>query len=73
MNGVVLSRKTLEDGEAVPETGEQLPDTELMTSSPHVIDYPPNLAGKRVAYSAAWQNEKGKKGKFSDVQTHVIP
>jgi hypothetical protein len=73
LNGVVLARKVLEDGEAVPETGEQLPDTELMTSSPHVTDYPPNLAGKRVAYSAAWQNEKGEKGKFSDVQVHVIP
>jgi hypothetical protein len=73
MNGVVLARKILEDGEAVPANGEDLPDTELMTSSPHAADYPPNLAGKRVAYSAAWQNEKGKKGKFSDVEVYVIP
>jgi hypothetical protein len=73
MNGVVLACKILEDGEPVPETGEQLPDTELLTASPHVKNYPPNLAGKRAAYSAAWQNEKGKKGKFSDVEAHVIP
>jgi hypothetical protein len=73
MNGVVLARKILEDGEAVPAKGEELPDTELMTSSPHVADYPPDLAGKRVAYSAAWQNEKGQKGPFSDVQVHIIP
>jgi hypothetical protein len=73
MNGVVLACKVLEEGEAVPATGEELPDTELMTSSPHVADYPPNLAGKRVAYSAAWQNEKGQKGHFSDVQVHIIP
>jgi hypothetical protein len=73
MNGVVLACKILEEGEAVPETGEQLPDTVLITSSPHAVDYPPNLAGKRVAYSAAWQNEKGEKGKFSDVEVHVIP
>jgi hypothetical protein len=70
---VVLACKVLEDGEPVPERGEDLPDTELVTSSPHVKDYPPHLAGKRVAYSAAWQNEKGEKGKFSDVQVHVIP
>jgi hypothetical protein len=56
MNGVVLACKVLEDGEPVPEKGENLPDTELMTSSPHVADYPPNMAGKRVAYSAAGQN-----------------
>jgi hypothetical protein len=73
MNGVVLARKVLEDGKPVPAAGEELPDTELITSSPHVADYPPNLAGKRVAYAAAWQNEKGEKGKFSDVQVHIIP
>jgi hypothetical protein len=73
INGVVLGSKTLEDGEAVPATGEELTETELMTSSPHVKDYPPNLAGKRAAYSAAWQNEKGQKGHFSDVQVHIIP
>jgi hypothetical protein len=73
MNGVVLAVKVLEDGEPVPETGEQLPDTELITSSPHAKDYPPTQAGKRAAYSAAWQNEKGQKGKFSDVQAQVIP
>jgi hypothetical protein len=44
-----------------------------MTSSPHVIDYPPNRAGKRVAYAAAWENEKGEKGNFSDIQVHIIP
>jgi hypothetical protein len=70
---VVLASKVLEDGEAVPVRGENLPDTELMTSSPQVKDYPPDLAGKRTAYSAAWQNEKGEKGKFSDVEVQVIP
>jgi hypothetical protein len=45
----------MEDGEPVPAKGE---------------DYTPNLAGKRAAYSAAWQNEKGK---FSDVEVYVIP
>jgi hypothetical protein len=73
MNGVVLACKILEDGEPVPETGEQLTDTELLTASPHEKYHSPNLAGKRAAYSAAWQNEKGKKGKFSDVEAHVIP
>jgi hypothetical protein len=73
LNGVVLACKILEDGEPVPQTGAELPDTELMTSSPQVKDYPPNLAGRRAAYSAAWQNEKGEKGPFSDVQIHVIP
>jgi hypothetical protein len=53
--------------------GQDLPDTELVTSSPHAKDYPPNQAGKRAAYAAAWQNEKGEKGKFSDVQVHIIP
>jgi hypothetical protein len=31
---VVLAGKILEEGEAAPETGEQLTETELMTSSP---------------------------------------
>jgi hypothetical protein len=73
MSGVALACKILEDGEPVPETGEQLPDTELITGSPHEKRYPPNMAGKRAAYAAAWQNKKGEKGKFSDVQVQVIP
>jgi hypothetical protein len=73
INGAVLALKVLEDGEPVPVKGELLPDKMLMTSSPQVKDYSPELAGKRVAYSAAWQNEKGELGKFSDVEVHVIP
>jgi hypothetical protein len=73
MNGVVLACKILADGEPVPERGEELTDTELLTASPHAKYHAPNLAGKRAAYSAAWQNEKGEKGKFSDVEVHIIP
>jgi hypothetical protein len=71
INGAVLASKILEDGEPIPAKGELLTDTELMTSNPQVKDYSPELADKRVAYSAAWQNEKGELGKFSDVE--VIP
>ena len=39
------------------------------TSGP-VIDYPANLAGRRAAYSATRQGEKGN---FPDVRIHVIP
>jgi hypothetical protein len=73
VSGVVLAFKILEDGEPVPERGEDLTNTELITSSPQVKDYSPDMAGKRVAYSAAWQNEKGERGPFSDVQVQVIP
>jgi hypothetical protein len=73
MNGVVLARQVLEDGAPVPATGEELAVTELVTSSPHTTDYPPTQAGRRAAYSAAWQNERGTKGRFSDVEVHVVP
>jgi hypothetical protein len=73
MKGIILRSKVLEDGEPVPEKQEQLTTMELVTGSPHVIYYPPDLAGKRAAYSAAWVNGKGQQGKFSDVQVHIIP
>jgi hypothetical protein len=73
MLGVILAFKVLEDGEPVPTKGENLPNQELMTSSPEVKVYSPDQAGKRVAYSAAWQNEKGELGQFSDVEVQVIP
>jgi hypothetical protein len=73
MNGVLLRRKILDADEPVPIRAEDLPETELLTASPHNTDYNPEFAGKRVAYSAAWENAKGQPGKFSDVEVYIIP
>ena len=72
-NGVVLYKKVLEAEEAVPIDPATLPQSKLLTTTPHVEEFVPSNQRKRVAYAATWQNEKGEEGHFSDVQVHIVP
>ncbi|MHC6204359.1 hypothetical protein ACYULU_14360 [Breznakiellaceae bacterium SP9] len=72
-NGVVLYRKVLEAEEPVPIDPVTLPESKLLTSTPHIEEFLPSDQGKRAVYAAAWQNEKGEQGPFSDVQVHIVP
>ena len=74
LSGAVQARQILEPGEPVPTDPEHFPLQVLLTSSPHIDDdYREDDRGKRVAYAMCWQNTKGEKGFWSDVQVHVIP
>ncbi|MHC6202124.1 hypothetical protein ACYULU_02905 [Breznakiellaceae bacterium SP9] len=72
-NGVVLYRKVLEADEPVPIDPVTLPESKLLTSTPHIKEFLPSDQGKRAVYAAVWQNEKGERGPFSDVQVHIVP
>ncbi|MDR1899952.1 MAG: hypothetical protein LBQ55_08100 [Treponema sp.] len=72
-DGVVLLRRILEPGEAVPATVKALGDSRLLTKNRVVLEYTAEDQGKRCAYAACWQNEKGEKGDWSDIIVVVIP
>jgi hypothetical protein len=74
LSGAVQARQILEAGEAAPTDPAHFPLHAMLTSSPHIDDdYREEDRGKRVAYGMCWQNTKGEKGPWSDVQVHVVP
>ncbi|MDR1863617.1 MAG: hypothetical protein LBQ67_06840, partial [Treponema sp.] len=72
-DGVVLLRKILEHGEPVPTTVKALGESRLLTRNHVTLEYAEEDQGKRCAYAACWQNEKGDKGSWSDIMVVVIP
>ncbi|MDR1900492.1 MAG: hypothetical protein LBQ55_10820 [Treponema sp.] len=72
-DGVVLVRKILEPGEAVPADVKALGDSRLLTKNHVTLTYSPGDQGKRCAYAACWQNESGGMGPWSDIVALVIP
>jgi hypothetical protein len=72
-SGALFFRKVLEPAEGVPASPSELPESKLITATPHIEEFLPSDQGKRAAYAACWQNGKGERGPFSDLQVHVVP
>lgn len=72
-SGVLLFKKILEPNEPVPTDPSALPESKLLTATPHVEEFLPSAQGRRAAYAACWQSERGDRGPVSDVQTHIVP
>jgi hypothetical protein len=70
--GLVLYLMVLEDGDPIP-TPEQLQISRLITSSPHIERFDSSLRGKRVAFSAAWENGSGEEGARCPCVIAIIP
>jgi hypothetical protein len=69
-NGAVVSW----DVPAAPVTDpKKLTHSELATRSPHVLSFEEADRGKMVYIALQWQNESGRKGKFTAIQTAFIP
>jgi hypothetical protein len=50
-----------------------LDKTLLLTRSPFTLELPPETRGKVLSGAMQWQNEKGEKGPWSEIQSVVIP
>lgn len=72
-NGAVFFVKALEPGEPVPVSAEDFHQSDLITHTPHIREFPPSDQGKRACYAACWQNNRGEKGPLSDIQVHIVP
>ncbi|MDR1325111.1 MAG: hypothetical protein LBK00_03645 [Treponema sp.] len=70
--GLVLYLKVLEDGEPIP-TPEQAQSSRLVTHSPHIEHFDNSLRGRRVAFSAAWENGSGEEGARCPCVVAIIP
>jgi hypothetical protein len=54
------------------DTGE-LTNSVLATRTPHTLVFTDGERGKTVYIAMQWQNRKGHKGKFSEIQSAIVP
>jgi hypothetical protein len=57
----------------VPAGIEELVNSVLATRTPHVLEFTERDRGKTVYIALRWQNEKGRKGPPSEIQSAIIP
>ena len=58
---------------APPLRPEDLPQTEPATRSTHILHFDETQRGKTVYVAVRWQNHKGQRGEFSEIQSAIIP
>jgi len=59
--------------DAPPQRPEDLTHHAMASRTPHAIEFDETQRGKTVYIAAAWQNERGNLGAWSEMQSAVIP
>jgi hypothetical protein len=57
----------------VPAGNEELTNSVLATRTPHILEFIEQQRGKTVYIAMRWQNEKGRKGPASEIQSAIVP
>jgi hypothetical protein len=70
VNGAVVGWGLLD---APPIDQEDLPHTLLATRSPFTIDFHEADRGKTLYIALCWQNERGQRGPWSNLEAAIIP
>jgi hypothetical protein len=45
----------------------------LATRTPHILEFTEEERGKTVYVAICWQNEKGEKGPWSEMESAIVP
>jgi hypothetical protein len=56
-----------------PEQPEDLSRHALASRTPYAIDFKEKERGKTVYAALCWENEKGQRGPWSEVQAAIVP
>jgi hypothetical protein len=70
VNGAVIAYAVLD---APPANPDALTRTVLATRTPHVLEFTEEERGKTVYVAICWQNEKGQKGPWSEIENAIVP
>jgi hypothetical protein len=70
LNGAVISFDVLDEPPSEPG---RLTRTELATATPHILKFTEEERGKTMYAALQWQNLKGDRGPWSEIQSTVIP
>ena len=69
-NGAVIFYAVLD---APPASPAELTRSVLATRTPHLLEFADDERGKTVYVAICWQNEKGEKGPWSEVESALVP
>jgi hypothetical protein len=69
-NGAVIAYAVLNTPPANPEV---LTHTVLATRTPHILEFTEEERGKTVYVTICWQNEKGQRGPWSEIESAIVP
>ncbi|MDR1867646.1 MAG: hypothetical protein LBQ77_05215 [Treponema sp.] len=70
VNGAVIAYAVLE---SPPTDLSALTQSLLATRTPHTLEFAETDRGNTVYVALCWQNEKGEKGPWSEIQSSIIP
>jgi hypothetical protein len=70
VNGAVIVYAVLAEPPADPDA---LTRSVLATRTPHVLEFTEEERGKTVYVAICWQNEKGEKGPWSEIESAIVP
>jgi hypothetical protein len=70
VNGAVIIYAVLD---APPADHTILTRSVLATRTPHILEFTEEERGKTVYLAICWQNEKGEKGPWSEIESAIIP
>jgi hypothetical protein len=70
VNGAVVAYAVLD---APPVDPTVLTRTALTTRTPHILEFTEEERGKTVYVAICWQNEKGEKGLWSEIESAIVP
>jgi len=59
--------------DSVPASHEEFTHSTLATRTPHTLEFPNEFSGKRVWIVMCWQNARGILGRWTEMQTAIIP
>jgi hypothetical protein len=70
VNGAVIIYAVLETPPATPDV---LNRSVLATRTPHILEFAEEERGKTVYVAICWQNEKGQRGPWSEIESAIVP
>jgi hypothetical protein len=70
VNGAVIVYAVLD---APPADTSALARSALATRTPHILEFTEEERGKTVYVAICWQNEKGERGPWSEIENAIVP
>ncbi|MDR0751261.1 MAG: hypothetical protein LBF12_01545, partial [Christensenellaceae bacterium] len=68
--GAVIAYAVLD---APPADVSALIRSVLATRTPHILEFTEEERGKTVYVAICWQNEKGERGPWSEIESAIVP
>ena len=72
-NGWVLVYKALDPEDPVPQDGDEMGHSQLVTRNPYIVEHKSDEEGKRIAYCGAFQSKnRGLMGDWGEIVVAVL-